>query len=93
MDEIIKRLNHLEQLIKSQGVYQKQVLTFHEACDYCGYLPSYLYRLTRSKAIPFYRPNWWKMYFRRTELDKWLLRNRITAQAGISKNPNKKGRV
>ena len=34
MDEIIERLENLQRLIESQGIYTKEVLNFNEACQY-----------------------------------------------------------
>jgi predicted DNA-binding transcriptional regulator AlpA len=75
MNELIKKLDNLERLIKSQGLYQKETLTFPEGCDYCGFMPSHMYKLTSLDIIPHYKPNGKMIFFRRTELDAWLLRN------------------
>jgi len=83
MDEVLKRLDSLERLIKSQSIYQKEVLTFQEGCDYCGFMPSHMYKLTSLDAIPHYKPNGKMIFFRRSELETWLLRNRSTTKEKI----------
>lgn len=83
MDEVLKRLDSLERLIKSQSIYQKEVLTFQEGCDYCGFMPSHMYKLTSLDAIPHYKPNGKMIFFRRSELETWLLRNRSTTKEEI----------
>jgi excisionase family DNA binding protein len=80
MDEVLKRLDDLERLIKTQSIYQKEVLTFQEGCDYCGFMPSHMYKLTSLDTIPHYKPNGKMIFFRRSELDAWLLRNRSTTK-------------
>lgn len=80
MDVLLKRLDDLERLIKSQSIYQKEVLTFHEGCDYCGFMPSHMYKLTSLDIIPHYKPNGKMIFFRRSELEAWLLRNRNTTK-------------
>lgn len=55
---------------------QKSVLTFHEACRYCGTSASSMYKHTSAKKIPFYKPEGKLIYFKREDLDAWMLRNR-----------------
>jgi len=83
MDEILKRLEKIEKLIESQNLVRKDVLNFNECCDYLELSQSHLYKLTSTGAIPHYKPNGKKIYFRRAELDEWLLRNRTTTQDEI----------
>jgi excisionase family DNA binding protein len=80
---IIERLNSIEKLLVEQQTMQKQVLNFNETCNYLELSQSHLYKLTSTGAIPHYKPNGKKIYFNRTELDNWLLRNRIDSQYEI----------
>jgi excisionase family DNA binding protein len=80
---IIERLNSIEKLLVEQQTMQKQVLNFNETCKYLELSQSHLYKLTSTGAIPHYKPNGKKIYFNRTELDNWLLRNRIDSQNEI----------
>ncbi len=80
MDEIIKRFDRLERLIESQSINNKEVLDFNEACHYLKLSQSHLYKLTSSGAICHYKPNGKKIYFKRSEIDAWLLRNRIDSK-------------
>lgn len=76
MDEILKRLEDLHKLIESQGINSKEVLNMNEACKYLELSISHLYKMTSAGMIPFYKPNGKKLYFKKSELDTWLLRNR-----------------
>jgi excisionase family DNA binding protein len=78
MDELLKRLDKIEKLITSQGILMKDVLNFDEGCEYLALSPSHVYKLTSTGGIPHYKPNGKKIYFKRIELDQWLLRNRTT---------------
>jgi len=97
MDEIIERLDNLQRLIESQGIYTKEVLNFNEACQYLELSQSHLYKLTSAGNIPHYKPNGKKLYFKRSELESWLLRNRNSTQEEIDQRAAdyliKKGRV
>lgn len=97
MDEILNRLENLENLIESQGINQKEVLNMVEASKYLELSVSHLYKLTSAGTIPYYKPNGKKLYFKRTELDAWLLRNRSKTKEEIEREAAdyllKKGRV
>jgi len=75
-NEIIQKLDKLETLIKSQALLQKPVLNFQEASQYLEISPSHLYKLTSKRAVPHFCPNGKKLYFKREELDQWLMRNK-----------------
>ena len=77
MDNIILRLERIEKMLQTQQAMQKQVLNINEASIYLELSHSHLYKLTSNCAIPHYKPNGKKIYFKKQELDKWLLRNRM----------------
>ena len=54
----------------------KPVLTFEEACKYCGVSASSMYKHTSANRIAYYKPEGKLIYFKRDELDEWMLRNR-----------------
>lgn len=97
MDELNQRFDSLEKLIKEQAIQQKEVLNFNEACQYLELSQSHLYKLTSAGNIPFYKPNGKKLYFKREELENWLLRNRSTSSDEIEQQATdfviKKGRA
>ncbi len=80
---IYKKLEKLENMLEQQGILQKDVLNFEEACQYLGLSKSHMYKLTSKKSIPHFCPEGKRLYFKREELDGWLLRNRIDTQEGI----------
>ncbi|EJL6346535.1 helix-turn-helix domain-containing protein [Vibrio cholerae] len=66
--------------IRSLKAMTKEVMTVNECAQYTGLSVSYLYKLTHRKLIPFFKPMGKRLYFKRTEIDQWLLRNK---QGGI----------
>lgn len=83
MDEIVKRLDKIERLLESQNLVRKSILNFSETCQYLELSQSHLYKLTSTGAVPHYKPNGKKIYFKREELDEWLLRNRSLTQEEV----------
>ena len=76
MDELKSQLDRIEKLVREHAVFQKEVLTFKEACRFLDFSESYLYKLTHKKSIPHFCPNNKKLYFKRNDLEEWLLQNR-----------------
>lgn len=72
--KILERLSVIENLLYTQ----KSVLTFDEAAKFTGLSKSYLYKLTSTGKIAFYKPHGKLIYFEKAELETWLLQNRVT---------------
>ncbi|MBT4399541.1 MAG: helix-turn-helix domain-containing protein [Bacteroidetes bacterium] len=66
---ILSRLNQIEKMLTSQ----KTVLSFSETAEYTGLSKSYLYKLTSAGVIPHYKPTGKMLYFKKTEIDEWLV--------------------
>ena len=73
----------IQSSIKDLNFLQKEVLSFNEACVYLNVSTSWLYKLTHLKKIRHYKPNGKMIYFKRSDLDAWLLRNRVSSEDEI----------
>jgi len=78
MDAVLLEILELKKLIQEQSLLKKDVLNFNEAAQYLELSHSHLYKQTSAGEIPFYKPNGKKLYFKRSELEDWMLRNRNT---------------
>jgi len=78
---LTERLARIESLVVAGT---KEVLTIDECSAYTGYSKNHLYRLTSQRTIPFYKPMGGTIYFRKSEIEDWLLRNRQATEAEIS---------
>ena len=78
---ILDRFNQVEKLIRDNA---KKVLTFEEFCAYAGFSGSHGYKLTSANEIAFYRPHGKLIYFERSDVEKWLLRNRVKSRSEIN---------
>ena len=58
-------------------ITSKAVLTASEAAAYLGISLSSLYKMTMRKQIPHSKPGGKMCYFSRTELEAWLMSNRV----------------
>jgi excisionase family DNA binding protein len=98
MDSIIlSKLENIEKMLSEQGLLKKDVLNFNETADYLDISHSHLYKLTSTGSVPHYKPNGKRVYFKRAELDQWLLSNRQDSSGEIEQQAAdyilKKGRV
>lgn len=93
-NEIIeKRLDKIESLL----IGQKDVFTFDECCQYTGISKTYMYKLTCSNRVPHFKPHGKTIYFSKSEIDSWLLKNPIKTTEQLEQeaatyvtSPNKK---
>jgi len=83
-EQIFNKLNDIEQLISEQSMFQKEMLDFKEAKAYISVSDAQLYKLVEARSIPHYKPSGRKLYFKRTELLKWLQANRIDSKSDIN---------
>ena len=76
MQSIEERLANIERKLDIQVQEAKNILTLEEVAEYTHLSKSYVYKLTSKGDIPYYKPNGKQLYFKRTEIDEWLLTNR-----------------
>lgn len=69
--DILARLTALEEKLKQDS---NNPMNFHEACEYLGFAPSTLYKLTYQNIIPHYKPTGKRLYFFKKELDEWIVK-------------------
>lgn len=56
----------------------KDFLTTKEAAAYIGASINYFYKLTSANRIPMYNPTGRKLLFKRSELQEWVERSRVS---------------
>lgn len=66
-------------------IKMKPFMDMDEACEYLSISKHTMYKYTHKKIIPFYRLNGRKLYFKREELDAFILNkaNRVSSQEEI----------
>lgn len=79
--------NELQQLAElisaSISLNSKAVLSADEAARYCCISLSHLYKLTSARKIAHSKPQGKLVYFRREDLDAWLLSNRVATMGEL----------
>jgi len=73
---IDQRFDKIEKLLKAQSLQNKIVLNIDEVAEFTGLSKLYLYKLTSKNEIPHSKPNGKNVFFNKSEIEQWLLRNR-----------------
>jgi excisionase family DNA binding protein len=81
-DEISERLSRIELRLIEQ---QPKPLTLEEAAHYLDVSKSEMYRLTSKSVLPHSKPGGKKIFFRKADLDAYLLHNRVKPLSEIRK--------
>jgi len=76
LESLHQEVVSLGSVITKVMAFSKESLDFNECASYINQSRSYLYKLTSQGLIPHYKPNGKKIYFKRSELDEWMLRNK-----------------
>lgn len=77
------RLEKIETLLTELKATGTKPFDLDEAAAYLHISKSHLYQLTSKGLIAHYKPNGKKIYFRKEDLDAYLLRNRRAAAEEI----------
>ncbi|TKC01397.1 helix-turn-helix transcriptional regulator [Pedobacter cryotolerans] len=75
--------NTLER-IEALLLNQKQILNIDEFCRYTGFSKSFAYKLTSAKRLPFSCPNGKLIFFRKPDVDNFLLANPVSSTDDIN---------
>ena len=67
----------IEEKDKSQmfSTASKEMLSVNEAAEYLCISHSSLYKMTSKRTIDYYKPNNGKIFFKKSDLDAWLLKS------------------
>jgi excisionase family DNA binding protein len=84
MEKDMKEQGLIKNNITAPSYYFKEALTVEEAAEYTRLSIGTLYVLTHEKRIPFYKPLGKRIYFKRTELDGFMFRNKQSADYEVS---------
>lgn len=63
--------------IRNALISKKQIINVDELACLTGLSKSTIYKLTNERVLPHYKPGGKIIFFKRIEIDKWLLSNSI----------------
>lgn len=82
-EEFQELASKIDRLEKIALLGAKNVLTLDDVVLITGHTKGHLYRLTSTKKIPHYKPHGGMLYFKKEEIEDWMLQNKILTTAEI----------
>ncbi|MFY0653866.1 MAG: helix-turn-helix domain-containing protein [Cyclobacteriaceae bacterium] len=61
----------------------KEVFNLEDLCTYTGFKKSTIHKLTSKCILPHYKPTNKSLFFKRTEIENWLLQNKQHSEQEI----------
>jgi len=79
LEKLIQEVKELQKQISESNMCRKEILPLNDAAIYLGISRSTLYKINSVKGISFSKPAHKIIYYRRLDLDAWMLKNQTTA--------------
>ncbi|WP_262733907.1 helix-turn-helix domain-containing protein [Gaetbulibacter sp. NE] len=71
-------LYEIKNILEKQSITNKDILNFEEALSYLKVSKSFLYKMTSKGEITYYKPSGKLIFFKRSHLDDWMLKNKVS---------------
>lgn len=78
--------DELKQIRQSLDAQEPRPLSLPEAASYMSISRSRLYFLTSQNLISHFKPTGKKIYFKKSDLDSFLLRNRVSTRQELAES-------
>ena len=69
---VLHKLNSIAQQLDQQSKNQKEILSLEETASFLDCSKSVVYNYVRDRLIPYFKPSNRKIYFKKTDLIKWI---------------------
>jgi excisionase family DNA binding protein len=79
-------LHEKSSLKEEQKEKKDEILSLNEAAKFLCASKSFMYKMTSQKIIPHYIPGGKRVYFKKSDLENWLLKNRIPPNSEFEAN-------
>lgn len=84
---ITLQIDEIKEFITKQSLVNKEVMNLSEASIFMGVSKSYLYKLTSNREIPFSKPREKLIFFKKSDLESWMLQHRVATKAELAEMP------
>ena len=78
--EILSRLDEIQSAIRALKAASEKPMTLDEAAAYLHVSKSHTYQLTSKGLVAHFKPAGKKIFFKKSDLDAYLLRNRRSSE-------------
>ena len=80
----------IERKLNEIRVAQKPIMSVEDLSTYLDLSPAYIRKMTHNREIPHYKPNGKKLYFRKDEIDEWVLSSRVMTAEELRREARKR---
>ncbi len=74
---VLEQLDDLKKYVVLNEIQSKDIITAEEAAAILGKSLSTLYKYTAKGIIPHFKPSRKSLYFKRSDLEKWMCKNPV----------------
>lgn len=67
---------------------ENEILSINDVADLTGYSKATIYSMVSRKELPHYKPTPRKLVFKRSEMEAWMLSNRVPTNAELDIEAN-----
>lgn len=82
-ENIQQQLQEIKEMISELSIQNKEILSFKEASKYLNLSHSTMYKYTSTNVIAHYKPTGKKIFFKKEDLDIWILKNKVSSMEEI----------
>ena len=91
--QILTALKTLHELFQSNTNVshlnkKDDMLSVAQASEYSGFSKSFIYKITSSNEVPFYKPNGKTIFFKRSDIDEFLCRKKVLSNHELRMDAN-----
>ena len=77
-------------LVAIVAISAKEALNVEDLCTITGWSRNHVYSLTSERKIPHYKPFGKEIFFKKSEVTDWLLRNKIYSKTEIEEEADRR---
>jgi excisionase family DNA binding protein len=78
-------LQELKKVIDESLIEKKEWLSLDETAVAFNLSESFLYKLTSKRLVPFYKPSGKLIYFKRAEIEQWILGGKVKTMSELER--------
>lgn len=88
MEKFHSKIDKILELLVAGKAHQKDFLSVREASEYLDVSESAIHKLTSKREIPHFKPGGKKIYFKKSDLDNWILSGKVETTEDLENEIN-----
>ena len=84
---VINQIAEIKEFIFKQSLVNKEIMNLSEAAFYMNVSKSFIYKLTFNNEITFHKPRAKLIFFKKSDLDEFMLGNKVPSHPKAGQIP------